>query len=196
MQQLCKTNKAVARGMGGDAMILIFSFASELDRDKFEFIYSRYKNLILHKAYGILRDYALAEDAASETFIRIYKNLDKIIDPSSNQSAAFIMTIAKNCALTLLEKEKKAAPVEMDETLSDGFDLEQHILSELSSQEIYAALDQLGEEQKSIFLFKFAYGMSHRDIGKLLDLTENNVTVKLHRAKKQLAQLLVKEGYV
>jgi RNA polymerase sigma-70 factor (ECF subfamily) len=64
-------------------MLLIFTFETERERDKFEYIFNKYKKLILHKAYDVLRDYALAEDAASEAFIRIYKNLDKISDPTA-----------------------------------------------------------------------------------------------------------------
>jgi len=176
-------------------LILIFSFSTENNRQKFEYIYQTYKNLLLHKAYGVLKDYMLAEDAVSEAFIRIYKNLHKIDDPASNKSIAFIVTIAKNVSLTMLSKEKGKVVELFDESQQDEFDLEQYILSEVSTEGIYALLDGIGEELKSVFLLKYAYDMSHRDIGKALGITENNVTVRLHRAKKKLTAILVKEGY-
>ena len=55
-------------------MILLLAFSSAEEKDAFEYIYTRYKNLMLQKAYAILHDRMLAEDAVSEAFIRIYKN--------------------------------------------------------------------------------------------------------------------------
>jgi len=176
-------------------MLLVFSFASEQERDKFEFIYQKYKNLLLQKAYGILGDYSLAEDAVSEAYIRIYKNLQKIGDPTSGQSIAFVVTIAKNAALTMLAKEKRNVAGEYDEDQPDSGSLEEDVLAALGSERIRAALGGLSEELHSVFLLKYAYDYSHRDIGEILGISENNVTVRLHRAKKKLAELLVKEGY-
>lgn len=176
-------------------MIFLLSFENDNDREKFEYMYSKYKNLLLKKSWEILNDYMLAEDAVSEAFLRIYKNLDKIGDPASNQSIAFIVTIVRNVSLTILSREKSKASEPADEELCDGFNLEESILSDISSERIYEILNGIDEDLRSIFLFKFAYGMSHREIAKTLRISENNVTVKLHRAKKKLAAILVKEGY-
>ena len=167
-------------------MLIILAFQTAGDRQKFEWLYSNYKKLLLHKAYGILRDYQLAEDAVSEAMIRIYKNLDKIEDVESNRTIAFLVTITKNTALTLLQKASRQKTEPVEETFADRFDLEEHVLSELSAQSVFSLVDGLNEELKNVFLLKYAYDMSHREIGKALNITENNVTVRLHRAKKKL----------
>jgi RNA polymerase sigma-70 factor (ECF subfamily) len=176
-------------------LILILTFATEAERDKFEHIFNKYKNLMLHKAYGILRDYSLAEDAASEAFIRIYKNLGKIGNPDDNRSAAFVVTIVKNVSLTMLQREKGRITEEYDEEAESGFDLEEEALSRLEGGHIRETLDKLGEELKAVFLLKYAYDLPHREIGSLLGISENNVTVRLHRAKKRLAAILREEGF-
>ncbi len=175
-------------------MILIFTFKTESDRDKFEYIYTNYKRLMLHKAYSVLRDYSLAEDAASEAFIRVYKNLDKIDEPESKRAAAFVVTIVKNVALTMLQKRARQSADELtgDEPVSGFEDL---VLDSIEQNEAFVLIDQLGEDAKALFLMKYAYDLSHKEIGKLLGLTENNVTVKLHRVKKKLAGMLVEKGY-
>lgn len=165
--------------------------------DKLEYIHSRYKNLMLFKAREILHDHMLAEDAVSEAFIRIYKNLDKIDDPSSNKSLAFIITIVKNTALTILKKENRYVLEDPPEPEADGdiAGLEDRVLSELSAETIYRTVDGLGEDLKSVFMLRYAYDLPHRDIAKLLGISENNVTVRLHRARKKLSELLTREGY-
>lgn len=175
-------------------MLVILTFSAEQERDKFEYIFHKYKKLMMHKAYGILGDYMLAEDAASEAFIRIYKNLAKIDDADSPRTTAFVVTIVKNVSLTLLERAKRGRAEEISDNQSDDFDLEEHILSQLSSERIYHLIDGMGEELKGVFLLRYAYDLPHKRIGELLGISENNVTVRLHRARKKLAKLLEEEG--
>jgi len=176
-------------------MIVFFVFSDESDQQKFEYLYQRYKNLLLHKAYDILKDYALAEDAVSEAYIRIYKNLHKIDDPAENRSIAFVVTIVKNVSLSILSKEKKARLDEYDEAQPDDFNLEESVLAAISSQRVWEAMETLGEESRNVFLLRYSYDYSLKEIGRLLGITDNSAAVRLHRAKKKLAQLAVKEGY-
>jgi len=177
-------------------MILVFAFSSEPEQDKFEYLYTKYKNLLLHKAYDILKDYALAEDAVSEAYIRIYKNLRKIDDPASNRSIAFAVTIVKNVSLTMLSREKRYQVEEYDESQPDSFDLEESVLAAVSSQQIYEIMEQLSEELRSVFLLRYAYDYSLKEVGALLGISENNAAVRLHRAKKKLTQLVANKGYI
>ena len=174
--------------------MLLLAFASDNDKNKFEYIYEKYKRLLWHKAYEILRDQALAEDAASEAFLRIYRNLHKIDEPDSGRTAAFLVTIVKNVAITIYNREKKAQAGNIDEfDGADDFDLEEFVASGDAARRALELLENLGEDLKAVFLLKYARDLSHKEIGKILGITENNVTVRLHRAKKKLSRL-VKEA--
>ncbi len=171
-------------------MIIFLTFKSEDDKNKFEYIYNKYKRLLIYKAYEILNDYCLAEDSASEAFVRIYKNLHKIEDPDSNMTISFLVTIVKNTSLNLLLKEKKYVDDEIPETLEDSFKLEDSVLSNMALKDMYKLLNNLDEESKSIFILKFAHDFSYKEIGKMLKLSENHVAIKLFRAKKKLTKLI------
>ena len=176
-------------------MLLIFALPPDSGA-VFEFVYNKYKSLMLKKAASILADGMLAEDAVSEAFIRIYKNLGKLDPPDSPMSASFIFTVVKNVALTMRRREQTFdADIDGEFDAADGFDLEGDVLSRLSSQRIVALIGQVPEDLKSVFLLKYAHGYSHREIGRILNITENNVTVRMHRARKAIAQILEKEGY-
>lgn len=177
-------------------MIFILTFETAADRDKFEYLYNTYKNLLMHKAYEILRDFMLAEDAVSEAYLRAYKNLHKIEDPASGRAAAFLVTITRNVCLTMLKKGATNVAEEPEGyEQPDDVDLEESVVSSLTSEHVYAMLGSLDAELKDIFMLKFAHDMSHRQIAETLGISENNVAVKLHRAKKKLADMLAKEGY-
>ena len=176
-------------------MLLIIVAVPETG-EVFEYLYIKYKGLMLKKAYAILLDGMLAEDAVSEAFIRIYKNMGKLAAPDSPQSASFIYTVVKNVALTMRKREAAAdlAPDE-DYEPADSFNLEDYAISELSSERIYTLLNGVPEDLRSVFILKYAHDLSHREIGTLLHITENNVTVRLHRARGKIAEILRREGY-
>jgi RNA polymerase sigma-70 factor (ECF subfamily) len=101
----------------------------------------------------------------------------------------------KNVSLTLLNREKNRAAASIDEyeeNLEDGFNLEEETLAKLDAEQVYGLLDSLNEDIKAVFILKYAYDLPHREIGKLLGISENNVTVRFHRAKKKLGEQLGK----
>ena len=178
-------------------MILVFAFSDKQEADKFEYIYRKYKNLLYYKAWEILHDEMSAEDAVSETMIRVYRNLEKIDDPDSPQSASFLVTIARNVSLTLLKKRSAApAPLPEDEDWNepaDPLDLEAEVLAGISEESLCLVIGRLDDESRNIFVLKYAYDLSHKEIAEQLGLTENNVTVRLHRTRKKLGSMVTKE---
>ncbi|MCL2496309.1 MAG: RNA polymerase sigma factor [Clostridiales bacterium] len=178
-------------------MFIFLAFATEDDRMKFELLFEKYKKLLLYKAYGILGDYALAEDAVSEAFIRVYKNLAKIDDIESPKTISFLATIVKNTALTILEKQKQhGVPKEDIESADSAYDIEESVLSAAVTHDMLKMVDELKEELRAPFLLKYAHDLPHREIAALLNISENNVTVRIHRAKSKLSELFREAGYV
>jgi len=176
-------------------MIIIFTFGTESDRLKFECIYNNYKRLLFYKAYSILKDRSLAEDAVSEAFIRVYRNLGKIDTGRANMTASFLVTVVRNTSLTILSKRNRHAERAEFFDERDDFDLEEKVIAAEAAEGMLKVIDGLKEEIKAPFLLKYAHGLSHREIGRMLGITENNATVRIHRAKKTISELLVKEGY-
>jgi len=157
----------------------------------FEYLYEKYKRLMWHKAYTILKDRALAEDITSEAFIRVLRNLHKIDDPDSGKTAAFLVTIVRNLAITQYHREKKSQPADFGEReydRADNFDMEETVAVKDEAERAAGLLDRLSEELKSVFLLKYAHDLQHKEIAQILGITENNVTVRLFRAKKKLTE--------
>ena len=177
-------------------MLILLTFATEEERLKFERLFEKYQKLLLHKAFGILHDYALAEDAVSEAYIRIYRNLSKIEDADSPKTASFLITIVKNTSLTILEKQKKyGLPDDDIEAESSGYNIEEDILSAAMAGDMFKIVDKLKEDLRAPFLLKYAHDLSHKEIAALLHISENNVTVRIHRAKNKLTELFREAGY-
>ena len=160
------------------------------EQNTFEFVYEKYKRLMWSKAFDILKDYALAEDAVSEAFIRVYRNFHRIEDPVSPQTAAFLVTIVKNTAINIYNKRNKVLPTDFSEfEQADSFDMEESVATRDEARRAAELVEQLNESERSVFLLKYAHDLAHKDIGKILGISENNVNVRLHRAKKKLAAM-------
>jgi len=162
---------------------------------KFDYIYEKYKRLLLSRAFDIVKDHALAEDAVSEAFIRAYRNLHKIGEADSPQTVSFLVTITKNVAINIYNKEKRMTPIDITEyDEADDFDMEELIEFKDETLNALQLVDSLREELKAVFLLKYAHDMNHKQIASVLGITENNVTVRLHRAKAKLIKM-VKSGH-
>ncbi len=81
------------------------AFVVYVTESVFQHIYSLYHQRVYHAAQKVLRDPQLAEDAAQETFIKAYRNLDKLEDVS--KAGAWLATIASRTAIDMLRKEGK-----------------------------------------------------------------------------------------
>lgn len=167
-------------------MLLVFA----QENSKFEYIYEKYKRLLLAKAYDIVKDYGLAEDAVSEAYIRAYKNMHKIGDPDAAPAVSFLVTITKNVAIDMYNKQKRIVPTDFaDYEEADDFDLEDTILQKDATNHAMQLVDSLKEELRAVFLLKYAHDLPHKEIARTLGITENNVTVRLHRAKAKLLKM-------
>ncbi len=175
-------------------MAFFLSFSSEDDKIKFEYLYEKYKRLLYKKAYEIVRDNALAEDAVSEAYFRVYKNLGKIDDPASGKSAAFLVVIVKNAALTILKKRKDQTKEIDDIDIPYNADIELKLISKERIDELGKLVGQLSENLRQPFLLSYVYDMPYKRIAELLNLSETAVTVRIHRARKKLANLIEKEA--
>ena len=144
------------------------------DSDKFEKIYTQYVRLMMYKATEILHDASLAEDAVSEAFIRIYKNLHKLEDDiPSPRTASFVVTVVKNTALTILKKQDYTEILPLDENMYDEYDIEDNVLSDISADEITDMINSLGDDLKNVFIFYYEFDMSLKEIGAALGITAN-----------------------
>ena len=175
----------------------VFVLEGKADEDKFEKIYEQYGRLMYSKAYEILQDHYLAEDAVSEAFIRILKNLRKLDDEvPSARTASFVVTVVKNVALTMIQKENTVEVVSFEENydVQDEGNCAMQIVAGLNAEEILNVVDSLNEELKQVFLLYYAYEMSLKEIGDCLGITANLAAVRLHRARKKLSEQILKEG--
>ena len=79
-------------------MILFTTIENFSDRFKIERLYMCYRNLMYKEAPEIVQNPHSAEDAVSESFVRIIKNLHKIDEQNRPKTRSFLVIICRNVA--------------------------------------------------------------------------------------------------
>lgn len=139
-----------------------------------------------------------AEEAVSDTWVAIW---NAIPPASPDPLAPYVYRVCRNTALNRLRHEsarkRSAYEVSLDE-LSDalaGPGLEETLEARELGQAIDRWLDTQSRENRVIFLRRYWFGDSIRDIAAMTGLRENAVSVRLNRLRKKLKDHFIKEGY-
>jgi len=171
---------------------------NDFDRNKIEQIYITYKKLLFYIAYSILKDYHEAEDVVHMAIIKICNHLDKIEEIECNKTKAFLVIIVRNIAINVYKKKRRISDIDM-ERLTDLEDYnvnpEEYMLKIENADWIAQKLALINPEYADVLVLRYTYQFSIEEIAYLLNTTEGNVRVKIHRAKKALHEIMKGEYY-
>ena len=141
---------------------------------------------------GVGVDYHAACDIVQETFLRLWKKRDTLLDDPA-QVSGYVYTIARHLRADRLRKQARetlqeeitdedaGAVMPPDTSASDAAYLRRRLNAAL------AELPPLVREAFSLFQIS---ELSVREIARITGATENLVKVRVHRAKQKLRELL------
>lgn len=158
--------------------------------------YGKYCNRI---AMNILNSFPDAEECVNDAYLQVWNS----IPPKKPLSlAAYIGKIVRNLSINRIvhqSAEKRSARVttvleEAEEFLPSPAG-ETSLSDELALKEaINGFLATLSAEHRAIFLYRYWYLSSVKEIAKRFKLSESNVKVILHRTRGKFKEYLEKEG--
>jgi len=126
-----------------------------------------------------------ARDVVQTAFEKLWRNRDEV---EGSKSKSYLFTIAYN---SMIDHVRKVKRVYLKEDFKD--DAKVYSREHNNAKAILnEALNKLSETQRSLVLLKDYEGYSYEEIGKIMNLSESQVKVYLHRARLQLKEYLVK----
>lgn len=175
-------------------LLLLMTIENEQTRNKVEEIYRLYRKLLYYTAYDVLKDHHEAEDVVQSAIIKICDHIQKINDIQCNKTKGFLVIIVRNLAINIYNQRKRT-DVDMDrlENLAnDEIDTnpEQYLLKIDNAEWVARKLAQMNPEYADVLVLRYTYQFSIDEIAHLMNATENNIRVKLHRARKALQELM------
>ena len=191
--------------MSDDRALLQRARAGELRA--FEDLVARHETRVYRLARRITGHDQDAEDVTQQTFLSALEHLAEFREASS--FSTWLLRIATHAALKILRKRKGLPTVSLDEATDPAADGEtiphpeyiadwRHSPERLAArhetqQLIEAALSELDEKHRVVFLLRDGEGLSVRETAAALGLSEANVKVRLLRARLQLRERLTRE---
>lgn len=159
------------------------------DPDALRRLYEKTSKGVYAYALSLLKNAHDAEDVCQETFLSIY---DKAGDyEPQGKPMAWIITVAKRHALTVLRKERgKSYIEEAEKANAEAFSRTENTEQRLLLQ---AATEVLNDDERQIVMLKAVAGMKAREIGKILGMPLNTVLSKYHRAIGKMRLYIEKE---
>ncbi|MBS7525291.1 sigma-70 family RNA polymerase sigma factor [Fusibacter paucivorans] len=181
-------------------MLLLLSRYDNETRSKLESLYHTYQKILFIVAYDILKDTYEAQDIVQETIIKVSKHLDKIDGIDSKRTKAYLCMIARNLSINAYHKKKKLylhssntinAQLEIDTLLcEDSYDLA------LTKEMLHEQLRNINPRYAEIITLRFYYELEISEISDLLNISNNNVSVRISRALTALKELAKKEDLI
>ena len=176
-------------------MILFMLVDTDEKRDKLEALIHRYENLMFYVINDIINDKYLSEDILQEVLIKIAKNIDRVDnDITSNSAKSFILTIARNTAFDYYRKNDILRSKEcLVETFDEEafYDFDEKIISKLESEDrIKEVTKGLKEKYRDVLILKYVHDYNEAEIAKILNITKDNVRKRLSRGKKLIEEKL------
>lgn len=140
-----------------------------------------------------------AEDITIETFSKAFTNIMKYDETYAFNT--WLISIAKNVHIDMIRKRKKVSFLDINDEqqqslnyiIDDTMNIEDEIIKEqnLAVFKNYIAL--LKPHYQEVIEMRFFQDMSYNEISEALHEPLNNVKVKIMRAKKLLAEIILKQ---
>ena len=163
------------------------------DTNSFSYFVDNYKDMVFTLALKMTKSREEAEEVSQDTFIKAYKNLSKF--KGDSKFSTWLYRIAYHTTLDRLKKNKKNyLTATIDEftvnQIKSVEDTMQSIERKERAEIMNECLLKLPEDERSILWLFYYEELSLKEIIEVTLLTEANVKVKLHRARKRLLNVV------
>ncbi|MDP3958386.1 MAG: RNA polymerase sigma factor [bacterium] len=123
----------------------------------------------------------LVQDVYTKTWNYLYEG------GNVSNMRAFLYRTANNLIIDYYRKKKS---VSLDEMYGEGFDPayapQSELVNRLDGERAIVYLQKIPEHYRDIVMMRYVDELSIKEIASILDETENNVSVRLHRALEKL----------
>jgi RNA polymerase sigma-70 factor, ECF subfamily len=171
------------------------------DTALYEIIMRRYNQRLYRVTYAILRDASEAEDVIQDAYVRAWQHLDQFAGYAP--FSTWLTRIAVHEALRRLRLRKRSQQFDYTEPDEEAFmdDRETSVPETSLDPEQRASVAELGqfleqavldlpEQYRAVIMLRDVEELTTAETAAALDLTEENVKVRLHRGRAMMRDRL------
>ena len=179
------------------SLLATVRLAQQGDARAFETLYELHSRRVYALCLRMLGDPIEAEDLAQEAFLQLFRKIQTFRGESAFSS--WLHRLTANVVLMSFRK-KRPLTTSLDEMMrvDDDNEVPRHEIGEADLRlsgvcdriRLQAAIDQLPEGYRVMFLLHDVQGYEHNEIAQILDCSIGNSKSQLHKARKRLRELL------
>ncbi len=159
----------------------------------FEHAYADYADAIFRHCAFRLVNREVGKELMQESFLRLWNELGKGTQVLNMR--AFLYRIANNLIVDYVRKKKEASLDELQESGWDvGEDKTQEMQNHVQFHEILDSLKNLKHGDRELIVMRYIDGLSPSDIAEVLMESPNTISVRLHRAIRELRSCMQPSG--
>jgi RNA polymerase sigma-70 factor (ECF subfamily) len=164
----------------------------KLDAD-FSELYRAHLKDVYSYAYYRVGNHHDAEDLTEQTFLQAYRHFERAVAESDGRPLRpWLIRIAHNLAANLYRdrSRKPQTPIEDTDTLRTTHTTEDLVEGRDELARILEGVKELPDDRREALIMRFALGMDNREIARAMGRTDGATKVLLHRAIKQLEEIV------
>lgn len=152
--------------------------------ETYESFYTENRGRLLAYLLRFTGESQLARDLTQESFARYLSRYGR-----NGNNRTLLFTIARNAAVDALRKCREEESAE-GERAAPGPNPEGQYIEKETVDRLFAAIRQLDPLERELICLLATEAFSYKSIGKLLDISEGNVKIRVHRARLRLRSIL------
>ncbi len=165
--------------------------AASKNTQDFGILYNRYHERIFLFVHHRLDELSIAEDITCQVF---YKAMIKISSFKFQglPFSSWLFRIAHNELCNYFKKHKASRTINIDSTFIKDIHEEENDSEEEAALVILSEiLTELPEEELQLIEMRFFQKMSFKELGEIMDITENNAKVRTYRTLDKLKKMMM-----
>lgn len=175
------------------------------DDHAFNVLVQKYQKSVHALAWRKIGDFHYAEEVTQDTFLKAYKNLSTLKEPS--QFAGWLYVIANRLCINWLQRNKSTTQSLKDTPVNeiDRLTYERYVSEARESEAterryeiVKRLLERLPESERTVMTLYYLGEMTAKEIGNFLGVSVNTIKSRLRRGRKRLQadqELLIQEVF-
>jgi RNA polymerase sigma-70 factor (ECF subfamily) len=165
---------------------------AELDAE-FSELYRAHLRDVYSYSYYRVGNHHDAEDLTEQTFLQAYRHFERAQRESDGRPLRpWLIRIAHNLAANYYRDRSRRPQTPIDDTgeLTAPHTTEALVEGRDELQRILEGVNELPDDRREALIMRFALAMDNREIARAMGRTDGATKVLLHRATKQLEQIV------
>lgn len=153
-----------------------------------EKIYEEYFKTVNKYLFCLTHNSDISEELTQETFCKAVQKINTYKDEC--KISVWLCQIAKNLWYDQCRKNKKTVNIEEELLkIENTNSIEEDIISKDEKMELYKKMQKLDEKTREVIYLRITGELSFKEIGTILNKTENWARVTFYRGKNQLKEV-------